>query len=263
MSFYLKRFWRAFGIYKKWVLLVLPALALYLIYAALTDIDFVVSQEFSSYSGETPMAAGGSPVAILRLDALVTDPKLLFFDGFALSRLRKDPDLLAAYGGQPDETALSRILHSDLTLAPSQTPAGLRLSYAGQDEAVGRALVDFYSQRVMEGIDEGMKRAKRTGAAIAAVRLQPAGDLVVDARRTLWSPERLEPALGVAILTFLGVLVLIAILELSDPSFKSERQMARYLGIPVLGAIPDAEPLAKRLASVGASTTQPVSVSKP
>lgn len=263
MSFYLKRFLRAFRIHKIWVLLVLPSLVLYLIYAAVTDVDVVVSQQFSSYSSETPMAAGDSPVAVLRLGDLVTDPELLFFDGFALSRLQKNPDLLAAYGGQPDEAALRRILHSDLTLAPSQTPEGLRLSYEGKDEAMGRALVDFYSERLLGGIDAGLKRAQRTGAAIAAVRLQPAADLVVDVRRTLWSPERLVPTIGVAILAFLGVVVLIAVLELSDPSFKSERQMARYLGVPVLGVIPDAEPLAKRLASAGAPPTQPIPVSKP
>ncbi len=263
MRFYLKRFWRAFRIHKKWMLLVLPALALYLIYAALTDVDFLVSREFSPYSSDMPVAASDSPVAVLRLGNLVADPKVLFLDGFALSRLQKDPGLLAAYGGQPDEATLRRILHADLTLVPSQTLAGLRLSYEGQDEALGRALVEFYSERLMKRVEEGVARAERTGGSTAAVRLQPLGDLVVVVKRTPWSPERLVPAIGVLILAFVGVMVLMVILELSDPSFKSERQMARYLGVPVLGAIPDAEPLAKRLASVGAPPTQPSMASKP
>lgn len=263
MGFYLKRFWRALRVHKKWMLLVLPALALYLVYAALTDVDFLVSQEFSPYFSDTPVAAGDSPVAVLRAGDLVADPEVLFLDGFALSRLQKDPGLLAAYGGQPDEATLRRILHSDLTLAPLQEPAGLRLSYEGQDEALGRALVVFYTERLMKRVEEGMARAQRTGDSTAAVRLRPLGDLIVVVKKTPWSPERLAPAIGVLILAFVGVMVLIVILELSDPSFKSERQMARYLGVPVLGAIPDAGPLAKRLASVGAPSPQPIPASKP
>lgn len=262
MGFYLKRFWRAFRIHKKWMLLVLPALGLYLVYAALTDVDFLVYEEFSPYSSDMPVAAGDSPVAVLRLGDLVADPQNLFLDGFALARLQKDPGLLAAYGGQPDEATLRRILPSYLRLAPSSDPAELRLSYEGPDGALGRALVDFYSERLIKRVDEGMVRAQRTGDSTAAVRLQPLGDLVVVVKRTPWSPERLVPAIGVLILAFVGVIVLIAFFELSDPSFKSERQMARYLGVPVLGAIPDAEPLAKRLASVGAPPTQPSTATK-
>lgn len=255
MSFYLKRFWRAVRLHKIWMLLVLPALLLYLLYAALTDVDYRVSQDLSPYSSATPVSASESPVAVQRLADLLADPAVLFLDGFALTRLQKDPKLLAAYGGQPDEATLRRILHASLTLDPAQTPEVLRLSYQGQDEALGRALVGFYTERLMTRIDEGLARVQRTEAAPAAVRLAPVDDLLVVSNRTPWSPERLAPAITVLILAVLGVLVLIAILELADPSFKSERQMARYLGVPVLGAIPDATPLAKRLARDAAPPT--------
>jgi capsular polysaccharide biosynthesis protein len=36
-----------------------------------------------------------------------------------------------------------------------------------------------------------------------------------------------------------GILVLLVIFEWSDPSLKSERQVAQYLELPILGSLPD------------------------
>jgi hypothetical protein len=124
--------------------------------------------------------------------------------------------------------------------------AGLRLSYTGEDSTLGRTLVAFYTGRLVKRLKEGRARTP-PGAASPPLTFQPAGDIVVVAERSLWRPERMRPASIVLCLSTLAVLLLIAMFELLDPSFKSERQMARYLGLPVLGALPDGAPLLRRL----------------
>jgi len=34
-------------------------------------------------------------------------------------------------------------------------------------------------------------------------------------------------------------MMILGMLEWADPSFKSERQVARYLGLPIIGSLPD------------------------
>ncbi|WP_295393446.1 hypothetical protein [uncultured Thiodictyon sp.] len=77
--------------------------------------------------------------------------------------------------------------------------------------------------------------------------MQAARDLIVVDQRSLWKPQRRRPALLVLLLSALGVMRLIGIFQLADRSFRSQRQMARYLGLPVLGALPNAEPLLRTL----------------
>jgi len=41
------------------------------------------------------------------------------------------------------------------------------------------------------------------------------------------------------------ILILIGVMEWNDNSFKSERQIGRYLNMPVLGSIPDLNRMSK------------------
>jgi capsular polysaccharide biosynthesis protein len=45
----------------------------------------------------------------------------------------------------------------------------------------------------------------------------------------------------------LVMFMLAGVAEWTDLSFKSERQVSRYLNIPVIGVIPDLDPLFRRL----------------
>lgn len=245
MKFHLRRYGRALRGHKQWALLVLLSLVSYLILAAVTDVTFSVSQNLVGYAEGLPVAAANSPVDTLRLSDVVADPDLLFLDGFALLQLQKKLRLMAGYGGLTDEDALRRAAHSTLSLTTLGN-AGLRLNYTGEDATLGRALVVFYTERLLKRMKEGVARTT-PGLASAPLTFQADGDSVVVIQRSLWSAERIRPAGIVLCLSSLGVLVLIAIVELLDPSFKSERQMARYLGIPVLGALPDGGPLVRRL----------------
>ncbi len=41
------------------------------------------------------------------------------------------------------------------------------------------------------------------------------------------------------ILSCIGVFILLGVMEWTDSSFKSERQIGRYLNYPILGSVPD------------------------
>jgi len=245
MGFHLKRYGRALVIYKKWWFLVLPLLGLYLVYAALVDVTYSVSQAFSPFSLDIPVAAANSPRDTLKLKELVANPDLLFLDEFALARLQNKLNLLENNGARGDDKFLQRTAHKDLSLSGADG-TGLRLSYTGKDATLGEMLVTYYTARLMTRIQDGMARLKLSPPQ-APLAFAPEGEVVVTAEKSLWSPDRLWPATVVLLLSSLGVMVLIGIFELSDPTFKSERQIARYLGLPILGTIPDASPLLKRI----------------
>jgi capsular polysaccharide biosynthesis protein len=61
----------------------------------------------------------------------------------------------------------------------------------------------------------------------------------INEHRTLWRHERLVPLALITFISLIGVLIVLAVLEWSDPSFKSERQVAQYLDLPILGSLPD------------------------
>jgi hypothetical protein len=249
MRFFLRRYGRALRFHQKWALLALPPLFLYLGLAAFYDVTFSVSQGLSPYSGDLPVAASDSPLGTVTLNALLADPDLLFLDGFALMQLQKSLGLIDHDAGLAGDLELRRAVHSTLALSTTGD-TGLQLSYTGKDQALGRLFVAFYSERLLKRLQDGLART-RSRAAAPPLSIPAAGELVVVGRRSLWSADRLLPACSVLLLSGLGVMVLIALVELADRSFKSERQMARYLGVPVLGAIPDAGPLVRALPEQG------------
>ncbi|WP_295391987.1 hypothetical protein [uncultured Thiodictyon sp.] len=250
MSYYLKRYNRALRVNKKWALLALLAPGLYLIFAVFNDVTFKVSRDFAPYSGASPVAALDRPAVTLKLEDLVANPELLFFDQLAFPQLHWKLRLLENTGALKSDAALRTLTQSAMTLGDAGD-ARLRLSYSGNDPQIGSALVAFYSDRLLKRINDGIIRTQPRTApgplTFRGVDRMTVGDIQVVEVRSIWRAERLRPTLLALLLSSLGVLVLIAVLELADPSFKSERQMARYLGVPVLGGLPDAGPLVRRL----------------
>ena len=245
MGFYLNRYIIALAAHKMWALLIVVMVGLYLFYAALTDVRYIITQDFSPYFRDIPVAESNSPIGTVKLSDVVTNPDLLFLDGFALAQLQQKLGLLENTSQFMDNNQLRRSVHSVLTLSEGGE-AKLRLSFAGKDPLFGRVLVAFYTDRLMKRIDDGLGRTKSKVTQVP-VAFQPTGDIKVISEKSLWRPDRLMPAIVVLMLSVLAVMVLIAIFELSDQTFKSERQMARYLGLPVIGMMPDAETLVRNL----------------
>jgi hypothetical protein len=143
---------------------------------------------------------------------------------------------------------------------------------------LGAALVAFYTKRLIRKADEGTKRSLQS-AGRAASLIQPAsaggstpgvtlattvpppskepakasapaerkGNLETEVQRALWRPERLSPLAKVCVLSLLLALLWIGALEAADTSFKSDRQVARYLELPILGSLPDFHKIARTL----------------
>ena len=244
MGFYIKRYLAAFQERKHWTLMALVPVILYLIVAALRVDSFAVTQDFT-YSGDLRIAATNSPVNTLSLETLLADPDQLFLDTFALSQLQQRLELQDSAGILPTGQELRRTAHGSMRLA-SDSDSRLRLTYEGSNARLGEAMVDFYGERLAQRIEDGAARHPASEAA-APYSFQADGGLSVVGMTTPWSAERLPRVALILVLSLLAVLLLIGILELSDHSFKSERQIARYLDLPVLGSMPDATRLAHHL----------------
>ncbi len=245
MRFYLKRYGDALLLHRMWALGVFFSLGIYLFLAAQFNVKFVVSQDFSPYVGEMAVAVPNSPVDTIQLDKLISEPDMFFLDGFALAQLRKKLLPMDSIGDMVDENQLFRFVHSSMSLS-SLDSSRLRLGYFGADENLGKTLVLFYRERLLKRIEDGGMRTQRLSAKVPDP-IQPIGDIMVAHEKTFWSTDRWFPAMLVIIFSSLVIMVFIAIFEFSDPSFRSERQMARYLGVSILGVIPDAGPLARTL----------------
>jgi hypothetical protein len=111
----------------------------------------------------------------------------------------------------------------------------IQITYQGPDLAIGNSMVGFYSVKLIQNAIIGMKRGKAKDSREPNL----AAEIKTQENRVLWQAERFWPLVTITILSFLGILILCGVLEYKDSSFKSERQMARYLNLPILGSIPD------------------------
>lgn len=241
MDFYIKRYLNALKTQRIWLLLAFMPVSIYLISAALLDRTLTVTQTFS-YSGKVLVAK--NPVVSVELDELLANPDLFFQEGFALTELSRKAVLLQdTRFPSEDLVKLRRLLYQSMSLSKTDD-SELRIAYRGPDEALGRNLVDYYARHLMNRTKEALQNAQRP--ASPEPRIVP-GALMISSNLNLWDLDRLLPAFWVLLISAMTIMTAIATREFSDPSFKSERQIARYLGLPILGTLPDAEPLIKRL----------------
>ncbi|NEV64615.1 hypothetical protein [Thiorhodococcus minor] len=242
MIFLIKRYTESFKHY--WWLLFLALLppALYLISQIYLDKTFVVSQELS-YSGKVQIAK--NPVESLSLEQILADPHLLFQEDFALSQLGKNVRLFRLIeSSRLSDVEIRRLIDSTLSLSQ---PSGqtILFSYQGRSEALGKLLVDYFVTRLTKRAEVASARSRSPAAA--GTTLATVGPQQVAIERVLWSKQRLGPATVILVISLLLVLIAIGLAEVFDQSFKSDRQIARYSGLPILGSIPNAGPLTKRI----------------
>jgi len=239
MRFFLKRYVHAISARRRWLLLLfIPPLAYLLITTMIPD-RFSIEQEIS-ISKNASVQLGKRPGSSLRLSDIVSRPGSFFQDGFALILLKRElnPDTVL----KPTEIPLGRlktIVENGMTLTLKGEKTAV-IAYEGENRNLGEKLVAFYSQRLVGKI-------KTSGPGIRIHpedrNKQPSASLIgqteINEHRAFWRPERLFPSLMSAMISLFVILIIIALIEWLDPSFKSERQLARYLGLPIIGSVPN------------------------
>lgn len=244
MVFYLKRYWQALRRHYGWLFLAFIPVILYLLFAALNKDTFVITQDFS-YQGDVPVAAADHPVRTQSLSALTASPDGLFLDAFAIDQLEQRLHLETSWAALT-QSDLPRLVNASMHLDKTDDDL-ISLYYQGNDGELGQRFVAFYTKRLMNRVSDGAVRATAARTLDPSWRFEPAGTTRVMAFATPWNPQRLVPASLLFLLSILGIMIVIGILDLLDNSFRSARQVARYLEVPVLGEMPDVTALSKSL----------------
>ena len=271
MLFLLRRYLYTLSRNRRWLpLVVVPALV-YILLAARNITGYTITQSVYVPT-DAPLALAADPMGTSPLSDYLKHPDRFLLDTAALRELhlhlRADRPAAAA-----DEAAFTA-LHETVDRTMAMTAAGegmVEFAYSGQDRGIGETLVKFYADRlvakaragygrrqfqIVEKVEEGVGRTRfkfardpeagaRTDAIIQTIRR--ASDTGFEEHRAWWTPTRLPVTTALLAAAVLAYLLWVALLEALDPAIKSERNAARYLGLPVLGSIPNLDRLAARL----------------
>lgn len=234
----------------------LPAVV-YLVAAASQPDRFRIYQTIK-IAPEAPLALSGSPSDFAPVDWFLVHQDELFLDAYALQTLGRE-----LQKELPPQTAIpadARLLHAvKQTMSLSYKNDMLRIMYQGGKRELGKSLTAFYASKVMKKADDGMRRQNMLLALEAQqegrdATFAPAGGQqhspltgrpTVESERAVWRSGRLGPSLLLLAAGALVVCIWIGLLEVLDTSFKSERQVARFLRLPVLGSVPDLRRISK------------------
>jgi len=236
MYFNIKRYLHGLLRRRLWLLLIfLPPLA-YLVLSAIHTDRFSVKQNIS-ISKDSPVALGSTPMGDKPMGEIVSRPDDFFQNSFALRKLYTDFYAgMAVYRADRQFRILIATVKNDMSMTMPAEDI-VRITYHGKDQKIGQTLVGYYSQRLIRKAEEGLARNKLRDSKSQVPYLM--SGIEVQEHRAFWRPERLLPFSLICVVSLIGVMVFLGVLEWADPSFKSERQVARYLGLPIIGTLPD------------------------
>jgi hypothetical protein len=236
MHFNIKRYF--YGISKRrfWLLLILfPPMFYIFVSAGYTD-RFSIKQNIS-ISKDLPLALAPGPAGLKQIKEIVAHPDDFFLNNFAVRKLYTKLYVgTAVYRADGQFRNLLETIKNTMSI---EMPSGNTaiIAFYGKDKATGQTLVSYYSDRLIQKGKEGLVRSKHKDSGFKLPALM--GNMEINEHRNLWRPERLVPLVLITFISLIGVLMVLAVLEWSDSSFKSERQVAQYLELPILGSLPD------------------------
>ena len=236
MHFNIKRYF--YGISKRrfWLLLILfPPMFYIFVSAGYTD-RFSIKQNISISKG-LPLALASGPAGLKQIKEIAAHPDNFFLNNYAVRKLYTELYVgMAVYRADGQFRNLLEMIKNNMSIEmPSEDIA--IIAFNGKDKAIGQTLVSYYANRLIQKGKEGLVRSKYKESSFKLPALM--GNMEINEHRSLWRPERLVPLILITFISLIGILMVLAVLEWSDPSFKSERQVAQYLGLPILGSLPD------------------------
>ena len=242
MFFNIKRLIYAISRRKLWLLLILLPPFFYLIVSAGTA-DRLYIQQKISVTKDLVLASGQGRLEGIK--EIVSRSDEFFLNNFAVRKLYTElyPGTAVYRSGLQFRNLLEIIKDNMSIKMPTENMA--MIIFYGKDKEIGQTLVSYYSQRFVQKVKEGLARSPNKESNVKIPVLL--GNLEIKAYRSLWRSERLVPLLLITFISLSVILVILVILEWSDPSLKSERQIAQYLEVPILGSLPDLNKVAAAL----------------
>lgn len=226
LRFFLEHSFRAISIRRLWLLLAFVPPAVYLVASATVPDRFVVRQKVS-LSGNNLIALSPRPGDLKALSELVSVPQHFFLNKFALVLLGKRLDM-GMEGEKEVENCLTLAMVGDKAV----------ISYDGSDRRRGQAMVEFYAQRLINQARDWLKMNRKGSDRKGAVP-KLLGEITILEDRSPWRSNRLLPSVCLFFGSLLIIVIIIALAAWFTPSFRSERHMADYLKVPILGTSPD------------------------
>ena len=237
MNFFLKRLTYRIKINRLFLCFIAFAPALTFAFAmAWTPSVHTLSSSFAILS-DAPMAKPGTPIGVVTLTPSMADAEMRksFIDAhFSPFKIMAYPK---AYGLSipPDSIAKMYRQASNLSIATDSGKA--RVTYSGPDEATGNRLVYHYSNALYDRVQEGYKRQ---GAHFTPpIADKPQRDPGTPAQRSPLSPEQVLWIIFLFFACAIAGLLFLMIREAMDTSYKSERQIAEHIRLPILGSLPN------------------------
>jgi hypothetical protein len=236
MYFNIKRYF--YGISKRrfWLLLILFPPMFYIFVSASHTDRFSIKQHIS-ISKSLPIALASGSGGLKQMKEIVFRPDDFFLNNYAVRKLYTKLYVgTAVYRADGQYRNLLETIKKNISIEmPSENIA--IITFYGKDKAMGQTLVSYYSDRLIQKGKEGLVRTKHKESNFKLPTLT--GNMEINEHRSLWRPERLFPFSLITLISLIGVLMILGVLEWSDPSLKSERQVAQYLELPILGSLPD------------------------
>jgi hypothetical protein len=244
LRFFLEHSFQAISARRLWLLLALVPLVVYLVVSAAVPDRFMVRQEVS-LSGNDLIALSPKPGDLKAVSELVSSPHYFFLNKFALVLVGQRLEMNMG-GKEAGEflPALKKEVEGCLSFTVTEGRAVV--SYDGGDRLRGRVMVAFYAQRIIQQAGDWLKK-NRKGLDKSGPVPKLLGKITTSEHCSLWRSDRLLPSVILFFGPLLIIMTVIALAAWFTPSFRSERHMADYLKVPILGTSPDLERIAETL----------------
>jgi hypothetical protein len=249
MFFNIKRYYHGVKQRQIWLLLILILPMIYFIFSAITPDRFTISQDIN-ISANLPVIVS-NPLDIRQVKDLIASPETLTHNSFSLKKLMSV--LSDSESSAVSVATLSMLMENQGKMLKETVKKGISISeagessvkvkYYGKDLKLGEILVYFYSDRLIQKTLEGIRAGNHNFPRAPLPELS--GQLVIDEESSVWRSDRNFSMVLIFIISIVCIMFLIGVFEWNDNSFKSERQIGRYLNTPVLGSIPDLNRMSK------------------